>query len=209
MTSCTSVVHIGDSTSESLVSDDYINPSQQLPAQYRRVGVRNVILEISGARSIVETLQGQANGYEVAQQLVAQKYRGCWVIALGTNDAANIAVGSNTNAASRIQEMMSITGGQPVMWVNVISLLSSGAYAESNMQSWDRALLAACGRYPNMRVYNWASIARPGWFVSDGIHYSSVGSVFRSADIADALAAAFPRNPPPGHHGGSASCAVR
>lgn len=208
MTSCTSVAHIGDSTSESLVSNDYLNPPQQLPAQYKRVGVRNVVLEISGARSIVETFEGQPNGYEVAQQLLREGYHGCWVLALGTNDAANIAAGSNTSAATRIRDMMSITAGQPVMWVNVISLLNSGPYAESSMRQWDSALQAACSSYPNMRIYNWASVAKPSWFVSDGIHYSSVGSVFRAAGIANALAVAFPRTPPPGDHG-RASCAVR
>jgi hypothetical protein len=190
------------------VSNDYLNPPQQLPAQYKRVGVRNVLLEISGARSIVETFEGQPNGYEVAQALVRQGYHGCWVLALGTNDAANIAAGANTSAATRINEMMSITAGQPVMWVNVISLLNSGPYAESSMMGWDRALQEACHSYPNMRIYNWASVAKPSWFVSDGIHYSSVGSAFRAADIANALAAAFPRTPPPGRHG-RANCTVR
>jgi len=51
MTSCTSVADLGDSTSESLVSNDYIDPPQQLPAQFARVGVTNVNLQISGARS--------------------------------------------------------------------------------------------------------------------------------------------------------------
>jgi lysophospholipase L1-like esterase len=209
MTSCTSVVHIGDSTSDSLVSDDYLSTRQQLPAQYSRVGVHRVVLEISGARSIVETLPGQQNGAEVAQELVAQGYRGCWVIALGTNDAANIAAGANTSAADRIHEMMSIAAGQPVMWVNVISLLSSGPYAESSMQQWNHALLAACATYPNLRIYDWSSVAKPSWFTSDGIHYSSVGSAFRAAGIANALAAAFPRTARSGGRTGATSCAVR
>jgi hypothetical protein len=206
MTSCTSVADLGDSTSVSLVSDDYLNPSQQLPAQYRRVGVRHVVLGIAGARSIVETFEGQPNGYEVAQAFVGEGYRGCWVIALGTNDAANIAAGANIGAAFCIHEMMSVTRGEPVMWVNVVTLVSSGPYAESSMQAWDSALLAACPKYPNMRVFDWAAVARPGWFISDGIHYSSLGSAHRAADIADALAAAFPRTPT---HEGTTSCLVK
>jgi hypothetical protein len=43
-----------------------------------------------------------------------------------------------------------------------------------------------------MRVYNWASQARRKWFISDGIHYTSVGYEHRAKDIADALARAFP-----------------
>jgi peptidoglycan/LPS O-acetylase OafA/YrhL len=210
MTSCASVVDIGDSTSESLVSNDYLDPSAQLPAQYARVGVTSVNLQISGARSIVETYQNEPNGYTIAQEIVAQGYHGCWVIALGTNDAADIAVGSNVNAQTRIQRMMSVIGNQPVLWVNSVSLLTSGDYSASNMQQWNAALVAACPAYPNLRVYDWASVAQPGWFISDGIHYSSAGSVQRSADFANALAAAFPATPPPKPAHGSAppSCVV-
>jgi peptidoglycan/LPS O-acetylase OafA/YrhL len=209
MTSCTTVVDIGDSTSESLVSNDYLDPSAQLPAQYARVGVTSVNLQISGARSIVETYQNDPNGYTIAQEIIAQGYHGCWVIALGTNDAADIAVGSNVNAQTRIQRMMSVIGNQPVLWVNSVSLLTSGDYAASNMQQWNAALVAACPAYPNLRVYDWASVAQPAWFISDGIHYSSAGSVQRSADFANALAAAFPATPPPKAHGSAPpSCVV-
>jgi hypothetical protein len=94
---------------------------------------------------------------------------------------------------------MSAAHGEPVMWVNVKSLLVSGPYAETNMAQWDRTLLKACAMYPNMRVFNWAALARPSWFISDGIHYTSLGYEHRSQDIADALAMAFPQA---GHSGG-------
>jgi hypothetical protein len=203
-TSCRAVVHIGDSTSESLMSADYLpDPSQRLDAQYRRVGVTTTDMQISGARSIVETYDGQPNGYEVAQQTVASGFHGCWVIALGTNDAANIAVGSNVGEDARIQRMMSVIGDQPVLWVNAVSLLGSGPYSATNMQHWDRTLVQDCGKYPNFRVYDWASAAQPSWFISDGIHYSSAGSAQRAALIADALAEAFPKSELP------SGCVVR
>jgi hypothetical protein len=89
--------------------------------------------------------------------------------------------------------MMSVIDGQPVLWVNVRSLLSSGPYAEKNMLAWNRALLHACARYPNMKVFDWAAQARRSWFISDGIHYTSAGYAQRSRLIAEALAAAFPQ----------------
>ena len=192
-TSCSQVAHLGDSTSESLISSTYLpDPSQRLGAQYARVGVSRSLMEIVGANSIVETLPGDQDGYQIAQSLVAQGYRGCWVIALGTNDTADVYVGSNVGLAARIRRMMSVIGDQPVLWVNVKTLLSSGPYSETDMQQWDSALLAACSSYPNMRVFNWAAMAQPQWFISDGIHYTSAGSAARSAAIADALATAFP-----------------
>ena len=150
------------------------------------------IPEISGARSIVETYEGYPNAYTVAQQLIQQGYHGCWVLALGTNDAADIAVGSPVGAAARIREMMSLIGNQPVMWVNVKSLLAYGPYSESNMLLWNEALLQACASYPNMRVYDWAAATEDSWFISDGIHYTSAGYAARADLIAQALAAAFP-----------------
>ncbi len=198
LTSCKEVVHIGDSTSESLVSTAYLpDPAQRLQAQYARVGVQVSVMRIVGGTSVVETLPGTQDAYQMAQELVRSGYHGCWVVALGTNDAADIYVGSNVGAAARVQHLMSVIGDQPVLWVNVKTLLSSGPYSEANMQAWDTTLVSECSRYPNMRVFNWAGMAQPSWFIADGIHYSSQGSAPRAAAIADALATAFPAGAPP------------
>lgn len=192
-TSCASVVHIGDSTSDGLISSAYLpNPAQRIPARYAQVGVSSVHMEVVGGTSIVEEYDNQPNAYKVAQRYRAQGYHGCWVLALGTNDTADVAVGSNASVATRIAKMMAVTGGQPVLWITVKSRLSSGPYAEHNMQAWNQALYAAQARYPNMRVYNWASVVQGPWFISDQIHYTSAGYAARAELIADALAAAFP-----------------
>jgi hypothetical protein len=108
--------------------------------------------------------------------------------------------------------MMSVIGNQPVMWVNVISLPEAPAdYSEAQMELWNQALVRACATYPNMRVYDWAAAAKPKWFISDGIHYTSAGYAARSRLIARALAAAFPAAPGgarPASASGSASCVV-
>ena len=69
--------------------------------------------------------------------------------------------------------MMSVIGDQPVLWVNVRSLLTSGPYAEANMRAWNEALLEACDRYPNMRIYDWATDVKDPWFIADGIHFTT------------------------------------
>src|SRR5215472_8202328 len=67
-TSCRSVAHIGDSTSVDLVSAaDIPAPAQRLRARYAQMGVRQVRIDASGGRSIVEALPGQVNGYDVAR----------------------------------------------------------------------------------------------------------------------------------------------
>jgi lysophospholipase L1-like esterase len=187
-------VHIGDSTSDGLISPDYLpSPRRRIGAQYARVGVTRFIPEISGGTSIVETSSGQPNTYAVAQQLIHDGYRGCWVLALGTNDTADVAIGSVVSRPARIRQMMSVIGNHPVMWVNVKSLLATGPYSESDMLAWNAALTRACARYPNMRVYDWASVVKNSWFISDGIHFTSRGYAARAHRIARALAAAFPR----------------
>jgi hypothetical protein len=192
-TFCTSVVHIGDSTSVGMISPSYLaEPAQRLEAQYARVGVVHADLEISGARSIVETLRGQVNAYDTAVRLRDSGYHGCWVFALGTTDTANVAVGSNVGRSERIRRMMSVTGDDPVLWVDVRTLKTSGAWSDANMQLWNQALQEALPLWPSLRVYDWASAAQDGWFAADRIHYTSAGYAARAAMIADALAAAFP-----------------
>ena len=193
MTSCTSVVHIGDSTSEGLISSDYEpNPANRIQARYADVGVKKSIMKIVGATSVVESLPGTPNAYDMASSVLKTGYNGCWVIALGTNDTADVAVGSEIGRVQRVQKMMKLIGSQPVMWVEAVSLLSSGPYAEANMQAWNDALKQVAQQYPNMKIYNWPAVAQKSWFINDGIHYTSLGYKERGIAIANALAENFP-----------------
>jgi hypothetical protein len=203
-TSCRTVAHIGDSTSVDLISPDYLpNPAQRISARYADVGVKHLKIDASGGRSIVEELPGQLNGYKVASAWRGHGYHGCWVFALGTNDAANIAAGSTIGITARIDQMMAVAHGEPVLWVSTKTLATSGPYASVNEQAWDTSLVKALARYPNLRIFNWSAVARPSWFLSDGIHYNSPGCAVRAKAIADALARAFPL------HGHSSSKIVR
>ena len=57
---------------------------------------------ISGARSVVEVLPGTDQRLRRGAGLIRQGFHGCWVLALGTNDTADVAVGSNVGLAARI-----------------------------------------------------------------------------------------------------------
>jgi hypothetical protein len=195
-TSCEGVVHIGDSTSEGLVSEEYLPRSELISSQYARVGATTQHLEVAGARSIYENFEGEPNAQEVAEAWKNEGFKGCWVIAMGTNEAANVAAGSNFTYDDRVESMMSTIGDEPVMWVNVKSLVPNGPYAAANMVSWDKALREACDSYPNMRIYNWAADVQDKWFIPDGIHFTSEGYAARGRLIADALLEAFPNTEP-------------
>ena len=177
------MVHIGDSTSEGLISPDYEpNPANRIPARYADVGVKQSIMKIVGATSVVESLPGTPNAYDMANQVKQGGFNGCWVLALGTNDTADVYVGSNVSRVQRIQKMMSLIGNQPVMWVEVTSLLSTGPYSEQNMELWNQALQQVQAQYPNMRIYNWPAVAQKSWFINDGIHYTTIGYAHRATD---------------------------
>jgi hypothetical protein len=187
-----------------MVSPDYLpNPAQRLDAQYARVGVTATHIEISGGTSILETIDpGQPNAYDVARSIIDSGYHGCWVLALGTNDTADVAVGSAEDRAQRVTKMMTLLKSQPVMWITVKSLVSAGPYSNANMRAWNAALLADCTRYPTMRIYDWAAAVHTAWFSDDGIHYTSTGYAARAALIADALVKSFPA------HATSSGCVV-
>jgi peptidoglycan/LPS O-acetylase OafA/YrhL len=193
-TSCRRVVHIGDSTSEGLDSAEYLpDPEDRIENRYAEVGVEETHMEVQGARSIEERFEDQPNGQEVAEAWKAEGFKGCWVLALGTNEAADVAAGSTVGLEERIEKMMNIIGGEPTLWVNVKTLPDATEfYAEKGMKNWDEELRKACLRYPNMRIYNWAADVKDSWFINDGIHFTSPGYAARAELIAQGLAHAFP-----------------
>jgi peptidoglycan/LPS O-acetylase OafA/YrhL len=206
-TACKAVVHIGDSTSEGLDSAEYLpDPKERIENRYNEVGVKEVHMEVEGARSIEERFEGEPNAQEVAEALKAEGFKGCWVLALGTNEAADVAAGSNVDERERIQKMMTIIGDEPVLWVNVKSLPSAPEHYEpEGMEGWDEELVKACPLYPNMRIYNWAADVKDAWFIEDGVHFTSPGYAARAQLIAQALAHAFPAK---GKSPGGAKCVV-
>ncbi|GEE03437.1 hypothetical protein nbrc107696_38830 [Gordonia spumicola] len=192
-TSCTQVTQIGDSTSVGIDSASKVtDPADRLTAQFTRVGATDVVLDASGGRSIVEKVDGEPNAVDAVTAQLASGRRGCWVIAMGVNDAANIAVGSTVDADARIDRIMSKLTGLDVLWPTVMtSNPSNKAYAPDNMRKFNAALQRATTRYPNLKVYDFASETQDSWYV-DGIHYNATGIVQRNRLFATALATAFP-----------------
>ncbi len=193
-TACRSVAYIGDSTSLGLVSSEYLpNPNQRIDAQLTAVGARKQRIDIAGARSVVETIPGTTNAEDAAEIIRDGGFRGCWIFALGTNEAANIFDGSTYTEADRIETMMDIVDGEPALWVNAKTLVRDGeGYDNDRVKKWNEALLAACPSYPEMRVYDWVRDAKDRWYIDDGIHFTTPGYANRGHLIAEALVEAFP-----------------
>ena len=167
-------------------------PSSPRPPSTSAVGVVDVYPDNDGARSMVERVDGQANAIDVAQGVRDNGYDGCWVIMIGTNDAANIAAGSNVTAEARIRAMMEVVGTAPVLWVDAVTQRTDDAYRNASMVAWNQELYRVTAEYPNVRVFRWYDVVRPEWFRNDGIHYTVEGSAQRAALTAQALVTFFP-----------------
>ncbi|EGD55764.1 hypothetical protein SCNU_05970 [Gordonia neofelifaecis NRRL B-59395] len=193
-TMCKTVVQIGDSTSVGLDNSLRVpSPSDRMTAQYRRVGAENVYLDAINGRSVTERVGGQQSGLEAIGTELAHGRDGCWIIALGANDAALIAQGNPINADRRIDRVMQRLAGRPVLWPTVRTAGPDVPdYANSHMKAFNAALRRAAQRYPNLRVYDFAKHTDPSWYV-DGVHYTSAAMIQRNRLFASALATSFPR----------------
>lgn len=205
MTSCTHLVHVGDSTSLALTFRSYLpNEEDRLEARYRAVGVRYFTPEISGGRAIVEKINPQqVSAYEVVRWKAATGHKGCYVFALGIGDSSTTR-GSFDALSKRIDWMMNAAAGKPVLWTMAKTLHTKGPYQNAYMDNWNDALVLACARHANMRVYDWAAEVQDTWYLPDEIHPNAEGARERAARIASALAVAFPRDGEP-----PTSCVVR
>ena len=190
-------MHIGDSTSVQLFDPKGVGGDElTMEQRYRDAGVATVYPDNDGARAIIEHLDGD-NALEVAQGVRDNGYHGCWVLMVGTNDAANIAAGANTSAEDRIRRMMDTIGGDPVLWVNAVTQRTEDAYRNASMLAWNDELERVAAAYPNMKIFDWYDVVQPQWFRNDGIHYTVEGSAQRAALTAQALVDAFPAAPAP------------
>ncbi|GAC57089.1 putative acyltransferase [Gordonia hirsuta DSM 44140 = NBRC 16056] len=193
-TECTEVIHVGDSTALGMTEPEMQpDPRKRLTAQYTRVGAKVVRMDVVGGRSSLERLEGAPNAAESIQTDLDNGWEGCWVMNMGINDAANMEVGGPGPAAMRIDRLLSPLKGQPVLWPTVITnqLNQNPAYNNRAMQRFNRALVEACKRYPNLRIYDLAGEVDQSWF-SDGVHFTAEGNVQRARMISTALATAFP-----------------
>ena len=116
------------------------------------------------------------------------------MLALGTNEAADVAAGSNVGERERIEKMMAIIGDEPVLWVNVRSLVAARrpVLEGKHGRMGRRTRSPPAPAIPNMRIYDWAADVKDDWFIEDGIHFTSPGYAARAQLIAQALAHAFP-----------------
>lgn len=181
---CKAVAHIGDSLTA--------YTKESLARAYREVGVRAEIDAYGGRAALQKLRRDPKTGKQAARALHEAGFRGCWVVALGTNDTANVSAGAAYTRAKAIDEMMKAidpSGRAPVLWVSAYTTRASGHWSNPNMQRWNQALLEARSRWRNLQVFDWGSIAATGAApFADGIHHTAEGYAVRNKAIAEAVA---------------------
>lgn len=194
MTSCTDVAHISDSTGVYLWEPQYVDGgANTMGERYRSVGVERWINDNSGGRSTRERVADwQTNALEAADAIRRSGFDGCWVVMIGTNDAANIAAGANLGAEERILRLLFVFGDDPVLWVDAATNRAETAYRNDNMRTWNDTLYRLAADRENVAVMRWSEQVRSNWYVSDGIHMGTEGRIWRAAFTAAALTQFFP-----------------
>lgn len=188
---CTTIAHVGDSLTAYTI--------EPLRTAYAKVSVTATI-DAFGGRAILQKLpDAPKTGKQAALDLVKAGFKGCWVVALGTNDTANVAAGASYTRAKAIDEMMKAIDPEAratVMWVNTYTTKTTGYWSNANMKLWNEALAEARARWPNLEVFDWAAIAATGAApYTDGIHHTTAGYTVRNKSIAEALVGFFPPTP--------------
>ena len=187
----TTVIHIGDSNTVAAEKSDILSEA------YEEAGLQ-VTINASGGRSLKEYLNGgspdtnEDNGVDgLIRELEQADDDATVVMAMGVNDAANIVVGSATDASARIEAVMEAAGeGRLVVWPTVA--VGDGAaqyYTEEGAESFNEALRDAAKEHDNLLLVDWAESVVDNWF-TDGIHYNEEGYRAFADMIVEALESA-------------------
>jgi len=101
------------------------------------------------------------------------------VVSAGTNDDPGRIAGF----ARIVRRTLAIAGpSRCVVWATIVR----PPYQGVSYTGYNRALEAIAAGHDNLRVFDWAAMARahPSWFGSDGVHPTATGYRVRAAAIA-------------------------
>ena len=101
------------------------------------------------------------------------------VVSVGTNDDP----GAVSEFRGIVAQAVALAGpSRCIVWSTIVRPPYNGI----SYEGYNRVLRAAAGRYANLRVLDWAAMARahPGWFGRDGVHPTATGYRARAAATA-------------------------
>lgn len=198
-TQCQEVNWVGDSTSilsidegsGTVTPDDAELSGKPLPKALFATGVQRINYDISGGRSAHERVNGNPNAVEALSALsAANPEADCSVYSGGTNDSANVEVGSSVGVKDRLDALRE-AAGKSRLFVTTAAIdpqAQVSGYTPAAPAPWNHYL--ATEWEPEL-VINHAGHLLPGYFEQDGIHYTALGTEAR-ADLAARVLAGDP-----------------
>lgn len=145
------------------------------------LGLDVVTVDAASGRRLVEP-GGVGSGVEAAARVAAHA-PDLWVVALGTNDVANLE--SVEEYAVAVDEMLrNVPSDAPLVWVDVYVAHAADASADFN-----RVLRQRLDERGAATVVDWADRADDDGVLRDGVHPSGEGGELFAALVASAVAA--------------------
>lgn len=195
-TKCRNVNWVGDSTSIAMIEEGSgtVTPgnndlaSKPLSKALFATGVESISYDISGGRSAIEKINNKPSAVEALEALMKSNPKAdCNVAAIGTNDAANIEVGSNYGAAERLTRLLKVSGKTPLLVTTaaISDSATASGYTSATTKAWNDVIR----RLPASNVIDWAEHVKDDYFYPDGIHFNEDGTFARSELAARVMSA--------------------
>lgn len=164
-----------------MVGDSITEGSKtELEQAFAGIGLDDVEINAQGGRRMVTSSSISSGVDGIEQVLKDGAMPDLWVIALGTNDVANL---EPQEYADTIDEVLAaLPADAPVVWVDCYLSKFKSRSAEFDLVL--RQVLTARG---NAKVVDWASIAGEDGVLEDGVHPSGFGRQELSRRIAETV----------------------
>ena len=172
--------------------------------------VKKVIYDVLPGRSFHETTPHGINGIDALKNINKDnKDIDCYLLQMGTNDAANIALGSTFTAEDRIKAVLENTGNSKVIWIapQISKDATVQGYTPAAADVLNKALAQAEKDTPRLKIVSLPDKlkeaagkveglpATPDEFFVDGIHYKGMEVTYWMSDlIADSLKVEQPKD---------------
>ena len=104
-----------------------------------------------------------------AAERASFRYASTLVVGLGTNDVRGSVSASRYRA--NVDWFLQQADGRPVLWFNIVN-----PHFQSRVDTFNGILADAAGRWPNLRILDWADYVRdhhPEAVMDDGVHLAS------------------------------------
>jgi lysophospholipase L1-like esterase len=155
-----SVTMVGDSIT--------LGSEQALLNALNSLGLDEIDIDAENGRRLTVDGGSIGSGVGAVADLARRDPPDLWVIALGTNDVANIP--AEEYAAAIAELLAAIPADTPIVWVD--TYLDGFKTASAEFNTTLRALLGQRGQ---ATVVDWASTAEQDGVLTDGIHPSGYG----------------------------------